>query len=334
MVTNKQLKKAHDYDFRKTINLKNFVPVKGYDFSKQFNFKELLESFRTTGFQATNLGVAIDIIRKMRKDKVTIILTYTSNLVTSGLRDVIAYLVKNKFVNALCTTGGGVEEDIMKCFKSFALGDFSGDSKELYVRGMNRTGDIYVGDDIYIEFEKFLLPILEKFYQRQIKENKIVTIPEFVAELGKKINNEASILYWAYKNNTPVFAPGLVDGAIGDIIWFFKNKHPDFKLDVSDDILRMNNLPVEADNTGVIALGSGLPRHYALNANIFRGGTKYAVYVSTGTEWDGSTSSSKPSEAYTWGKIKLFKPFEKNSVEVVGDATIIFPLVVAGAFLD
>ncbi|MBI1979032.1 MAG: deoxyhypusine synthase family protein [Candidatus Aenigmarchaeota archaeon] len=96
----------------------------------------------------------------------------------------------------------------------------------------------------------------------------------------------------------------------------------------------MNNLPVEADETGIISLGSGLPRHYALNANIFRGGTKYAVYISTGTEWDGSTSSSKPNEAYTWGKIKLFKPYEKNSVEVVGDATIIFPLIVAGAFLD
>ncbi len=103
---------------------------------------------------------------------------------------------------------------------------------------------------------------------------------------------------------------------------------------MSDDILKMNNLPVEADETGIISLGSGLPRHYALNANIFRGGTKYAVYISTGTEWDGSTSSSKPNEAYTWGKIKLFKPFEKHSVDVGGDATIVFPLIVAGAFLD
>ncbi|MBI1979031.1 MAG: deoxyhypusine synthase family protein [Candidatus Aenigmarchaeota archaeon] len=210
MVTEKQLKRAHEYDFLKTIELKNFVAVKGHDFSKPFNFKEFLESFRTTGFQATNLGVAIDIIRKMRKDKVKIILTYTSNLVTSGLRDVIAYLVKNKLVHAVCTTGGGVEEDIMKCLRPFALGDFKGDAKELYVKGLNRTGDIYVGDDVYMDFEKFLLPILERFYQRQLKENKIVGTPELVAELGKEINNESSILYCAFKNDIPVFAPGRV----------------------------------------------------------------------------------------------------------------------------
>jgi len=334
MVTKKQLKKAHDYDFRETIDLKNFTAVKGYDFSKPFDFKEFLSSFTTTGFQATNLGVAIDIIKKMREEKVTIILSVTSNLITSGLRDVIAFLVKNKFVHALCTSGGGVEEDIMKCLKPFALGDFRGDAKELYVKGLNRTGNIYVGDDIYMKYENFLLPILEKFYQRQINENKITSTVEFTHELGKEVNDESSILYWAAKYGIPVLSPSLTDGATGDIIWFFKHKRKDFKLDVSDDVFQMNNIPVEADETGVIALGSGTPRHYVANSNLFRGGTKYAVYINTGNEWDGSTSSSKPDEAYTWGKIKLFKPFEKNSVEVVGDATIIFPLVVAGAFLD
>jgi len=334
MVTNKQIKKAHEYDFRETVNLENFVAVKGYDFSKPFDFKEFLKSFTTTGFQATNLGTAIDIIRKMREEKVKIILTYTSNLVTSGLRDVIAYLVKNKFIHALCTTAGGIEEDIMKCFKPFALGDFSGDAKELYAKGLNRTGNIYVGDDIYIEFEKFLLFILEKCYARQVKENKIMSTTEFMHDLGKEINNKSSILYWAAKYNIPVFSPAPLDGAIGDIIWFFKHEHPDFKLDITDDVFQMNNMPIEADETGVIALGSGSPRHYALNANIFKGGTKYAVYVDSYTEWDGSTSGSKPDEAYTWGKIKLFKMFKKNSVQVIGDATIIFPLIVAGAFLD
>lgn len=334
MVTEEQLKKARQYDYLKTINPKNFVSVKGHDFSKSFNFKEFLKSFSTTGFQATNLGTAIDIIKKMREGNVTIILSYTSNLVTSGLRDVIAHLVKNKFVHVLCTTGGGIEEDIMKCLQAFILGDFRADAKELYGMGLNRTGNIYVGDDTYMKFEKFLLPILERLYKRQLKEGKIISTIEFVHELGKEINDKSSILYWASKNNIPVFCPALTDGAIGDIIWYFKHKNPEFKVDMTDDIFRITNLTIKSNETGVIALGSGTPRHYVLNANIFRGGTKYAVYISSSTEWDGSTSSSKPNEAYTWGKIKLFKPFEKNSVEVVGDATIIFPLIVAGAFLE
>jgi len=333
MVTEEQLKKARDYNYLKSKYPKDYTPVKGYDFSKSFDFKELLNSYKTTGFQATHLGIAIDLIKKMREENVTILLSYTSNVVTSGLRDVIAHLVRKKLVHVLCTSAGGVEEDIMKCHKPFILGDFKADTKELYVRGMNRTGNIYTPDEWYVEFEKFLLPILEEFYQRQKKEGKIVSTPELIKEFGEKVNDEGSIVYWAAKNNIPIFCPGIVDGAIGDVIWFFKHKHPDFKIDVSDDIYNLSNLSIEAEETGAICLGSGLPRHYLLNSNIFKGGVKYAVYITTAGEGDGSTSGSKPSEAYTWGKIELFKPYEKNSVLVEGDATIIFPLIVAGAFI-
>jgi deoxyhypusine synthase len=345
MVSAKQLKKAHEYDFRKVFRPKAFVAVRGFDFSKlskisKFSRKTLedfLEAFKTTGFQATNLGLAIDIARKMRKET-KIVLTFTSNLVTSGLRDIIAWLVKNKKVYAICTTAGGIEEDIMKCFEPFVLGSFEADAKELYIRGFNRTGNIYVSDAAYIKFEKFLLRILERLYQRQKKDGKIASSQDLIKEIGKEIakhkNAKESILYWAYKNDIAVFCPAILDGAIGDIVWFFKHSHKDFQLDVSEDLFSMNNLPIEARDVGIIALGSGVARHYVLNANIFAGGAKYAIFINSQVEWDGSTSSSKPNEAYTWGKIKLFKPFEKNSVEVFGDATIIFPLLVAGAFLD
>jgi len=333
MVTNKQLKKAHDYDFLKTVNPKKFVPVKGYDFSEKFDFNNFMKAYATTGYQATNLAIAIDLIKKMREEKLTIFLSYTSNIITSGLRDIIAYLVKNKFVHVICTTAGGIEEDILKTFKPFILGDFEADSKKLYVRGMNRTGNIYAPDDRYMAFEKFLLPILEDFYKRQINENKVVDTTELIREIGLRTKNEDSVLYWTARNNIPVFCPTIADGAIGDIVWFFKNNHKEFLLDIATDIYKINNLAVEAENTGGIVIGDGLSRHYLLNANIFRGGLKYAVFISSGKGWDGS-SSAPPSEPYTWGKIKLFKPFEKNSVEVVGDATIIFPFVVAGTFLD
>lgn len=331
MVTEKQLKKAHDYDFRKTVNPKNFIPVKGYDFSGKFDFDKFMKSYATTGYQATNMAIAINLIKKMRQEKLTIMLSYTSNIVTSGLRDVITYLVKNKFVHAICTTAGGIEEDILKTFKPFILGDFEADSKELYIRGMNRTGNIYSPDDRYIAFEKFLLPILEDFYKEQLSENKVLDTTELIREMGMRVKNEDSILYWASRNNIPVFCPTIADGAIGDIVWFFKSNHKEFILDIATDIYKVNNLAVEAENTGGLVIGDGLSRHYLLNANIFRGGLRYVVYISSGKGWDGS-SSAPPSEPYTWGKVKLFKPFEKNSIEVVGDATIILPLIVAGAF--
>ena len=41
------------------------VKVQGYDFNNGVNYHELLKSFRTTGFQATNFGLAVEEIDKM-----------------------------------------------------------------------------------------------------------------------------------------------------------------------------------------------------------------------------------------------------------------------------
>jgi hypothetical protein len=41
-------------------------------------------------------------------------LGYTSNLVSSGVREHIRYLVKHRMVDVVVTTAGGVEEDIIK----------------------------------------------------------------------------------------------------------------------------------------------------------------------------------------------------------------------------
>lgn len=41
------------------------VAVRGYDFSGHLDYHLLLQSFRTTGFQATNFGLAVQEINKM-----------------------------------------------------------------------------------------------------------------------------------------------------------------------------------------------------------------------------------------------------------------------------
>lgn len=39
--------------------------VKGYDFNNGINYHELLNSYKNSGFQATNFGKAVDEINKM-----------------------------------------------------------------------------------------------------------------------------------------------------------------------------------------------------------------------------------------------------------------------------
>ena len=54
--------------------------------------------------------------------------------------------------------------------------------------------------------------------------------------LGKEINDESSIYYWASKNNIPVFSPALTDGSIGDMMFFHSFKNPGFVLDILQGI--------------------------------------------------------------------------------------------------
>ena len=82
--------------------------IEGYDFDKGINYSEIVKSFSSSGYQASHLSKAIEITKKMIADKAFIYLGYTSNMVSSGLRDIFRYLVKNKRVNVIVTTAGGI----------------------------------------------------------------------------------------------------------------------------------------------------------------------------------------------------------------------------------
>ena len=302
--------------------------VKGYDFNQGVNFGKIVESFSTTGYQATGFGEALDITKKMISDKAFIYLGYTSNMVSSGLRDIFRFLVEHKKVNAVVTTAGGVEEDIIKCLGSFIMGDFRADGASLRKKGINRIGNIFVPNSRYIAFEEFFQPILAELYAQQKKTGKVCTPSDIAWVLGEKINDKKSVCYWAWKNKIRIFCPALTDGAIGDNIYFFKYKHPDFMVDIVEDAKRLNDTAFEIKKSGVLILGSGVVKHHILNTNMLRNGADYAVYINNSQEFDGSDAGALPEEAVSWGKIIP----KARSVKVFGDATILFPLLVAESF--
>ncbi|MCX6748516.1 MAG: deoxyhypusine synthase [Candidatus Pacearchaeota archaeon] len=296
------------------------LTIKGYDFNKGVDFSKLIDSFSSTGFQASNLSQAIELIKKMRKEKAFIYLGYTSNLVTSGLRDIFRYLAEHKLVDVIVTTAGGIEEDFIKCLGDFKLGEFSASGLKLRQKGINRTGNIFVPNSRYCRFEEWIMPILDKHKDEILTPSKLINI------MGKEIGNRESIYYWCWKNNIPVYCPAITDGSLGDMIYFFKMKNPGFNIDVTDDIVEINNSTIGKKKTGVIILGGGIMKHHICNANMFRNGPDYAVYINSQQEFDGSDTGARPDEAISWGKLR------GESVKVYGDATILFPLAVAKAF--
>ncbi|XP_056309115.1 deoxyhypusine synthase-like [Danio aesculapii] len=321
--------------------------IRGYDFNQGLNHRALLQSFITTGFQASSFGLAVQEINKMIEKRLelvqeecedsdsrqstsgcTIFLGYTSNLISSGVRESIRYLTQHKMVDVIVTTAGGIEEDLIKCLAPTFLGEFSLKGKELRQQGINRIGNLLVPNENYCKFEDWLMPILDQMVLEQKTEGTHWTPSKMIHRLGKEINNPDSVYYWAYKNDIPVFSPALTDGSLGDMIYFHSYKNPGLVLDIVEDIRRLNSKAVFAKSTGMIILGGGLVKHHIANANLMRNGADFAVFVNTGQEFDGSDSGARPDEAVSWGKIRM----DASPVKVYADASLVFPLLVAETF--
>lgn len=325
----------------------NMTKIRGYDFNQGRDLQGVMKSYLTTGFQASRLGLAIQEINHMIEKRLelseeeeeeenteeslpgcTIFLGYTSNLISSGVRESIRYLAEHKMVDVIVTTAGGIEEDFIKCLAHTYLGDFNLPGKELRLKGINRIGNLLVPNDNYCKFEDWLIPILDQMLLEQNTEGTRWTPSKMIHRLGKEINNPESVYYWAYKNNIPVFSPALTDGSLGDMLYFHSYKNPGLILDIVEDIRRINTQAVRAKKTGMIILGGGLVKHHIANANLMRNGADYAVFVNTGQEFDGSDSGARPDEAVSWGKIRT----DAQPVKVYADATLVFPLMVAETF--
>ncbi len=304
------------------------IRIEGYDFNKGIDYGEIVKTFSSSGFQASNFSKAIEIVNKMIRDKANIYLGYTSNMVSSGVREVIRYLIEHKKVDICVTTGGGIEEDIIKCLGDFILGDFRAKGSELREKSVNRIGNIFVPNSRYVKFEEFVLPVLEELYQEQKRRGRPLLTYEIVWKLGEQINNKESICYWAWKNQIRIHCPTIMDGSLGDMIYFFKHKREDFVIDISEDTKEFNNSTIGLEKSGVIILGAGIVKHSILNANMYRNGADYAVYINNAAEFDGSDAGALPEEAVSWGKLTV----KSDRVKVFGDATILFPILVAESF--
>jgi deoxyhypusine synthase len=306
--------------------------VQGYDFGGKFDAERFFSSFKDTGFQAANLGKAIELVKKMQKDKVMIFLGFTSNITTSGLRDIITYLVKNKLVHFLVTTTGGLEEDIIKTHGDFLHGSFEAEGGMLREKGVNRSGNIFVPNERYVWYYEYMQKFLEKLYTKHKESGERIDSYELVRELGRDMeslkNHEESFTYWCYKNNMPLLCMPLNDGATGDHLYFFKKDHKDFSVDLVREIEILYDTVLNADKVGAIILGGSVPKHSIMNAFMLRDGGDYTVYINTGYEGEGSNAGANPDEAKSWGKAVA----DDNNVKVWGEATLIFPILVAAAF--
>jgi deoxyhypusine synthase len=294
--------------------------IRDYDIRKGMTASDLAGQMAGAGFQATEIGEAVRIIKEMKKDKATVFLSFTANMAASGLRGIITQMARDRFVDVIITTGGSIDHDIIRAEKPYIIGDFGLDDTQLHKKGINRLGNILIPSDRYVLLEKRLQKLFADLHSRK----GVWTPSELIREIGKSISDEGSFLHWAARNDIPVFCPGITDSAIGLQLYFYRQDHKDFCIDVGGD-MRLADIVINAEKTGGIILGGGIAKHHTIGVNILREGLDYAVYITTAAAWDGSLSGATSNEAKSWSKIK-----EKgNAATVYGDASIVLPLIMA-----
>ncbi|KAJ8620759.1 hypothetical protein MRB53_029288 [Persea americana] len=180
---------------------------------------------RVICFPASNLGDAIQVVNQMldwrladdepteecseeerellgfrEYVKCKIFLGFTSNLISSGVRETVRFLVEHRMVDVVVTTAGGIEEDLIKRLAPTYRGEFSlCGGASLPSKGLNRMGNLLVPNDNYCKFEDWIIPIFEQMLQEQFEESVLWTPSKVIARLGKEINDPSSYLYWASK---------------------------------------------------------------------------------------------------------------------------------------
>lgn len=243
-------------------------------------------------------------------------------LVPGGLRKIVSSMIKNGHVDVLFTSGANVTHDLLESFGGSHYRDKGFDDEELNSAGLGRIGDIYTSSDDFEVFEKEIEGILTKISQK----TDYISIKDLLYEIGLCIDDEDSILKAASENNIPIYAPGLIDSMLGLHLWMFTQDHK-LVVDVVADMHGLSDLVFEAKEVGGIILGGGLPKHYLLASNLLKGGLDAAIQITMDRSESGSLSGAPLEEAKSWSKARC----GSNLVSVIGDVTLIFPLIYAAA---
>lgn len=296
---------------------------------KNLNVAQLVEQMgKSGGFSAKNLAIAVDVCKRMNADKKCFkFLSFPAALVATGLRGAIAQAIEAGMFDAIITTCGTLDHDLAKAWGGkYYHGSFEMDDNKLHQEGVNRLGNILVPNDSYGKpIEDGMQPILKELAKKKEEWSGV----ELIREFGLHLNDKNSILYQAAKRNIPVFVPGITDGAFGTNLVWFSQDNP-FKLNILEDERKLADIAFTKKVTGALMIGGGISKHHTIWWNLYKGGLDYAVYITTASQYDGSLSGARLTEAVSWGKIKEDAKF----VTVDGDATIILPIILATLYSE
>jgi deoxyhypusine synthase len=323
--------------------------VKAIEVEAPKTVSELLSEMAQTGFQGKTLARAADVFEQMlMDDDVTILLGYAGSLSTTGQWKIINWLIENRYIDILVSTGANISEDIIDAMGlGYWQGTHEADDESLFREGINRYYDVYGKETDYIEMTELLAQFI-----MSLDEDYQYSSRELLSLCGRWLadRNIHSIVAKAAEHGVPVFCPAIADSPYGDAALIANSNGFSLTIDAVKDYVEFMKLGAGVKDTAVIYIGGGVPKDFiqlfAVTGGLLyedrevpdrqggleRTGTenmelcyphKYAIQITTDSPQWGGLSGCTFREAVSWGK----EDPEGGMVQCYCDATIALPLV-------
>lgn len=305
-------------------------PVEHMKITAPLTVDQLMRQFKNSGsFGAGRVSAACDVYEKMLRDKeCTVFFALSGALVPAGMRKLVADLIRSRLVDVVVSTGASIVHDAIEAVGGrHYKGSWLDDDYELYKYHIFRIYDVLVPEEGFVRLDYRLAEVYNQIADERKGES--LSSREFAWELGKRLDDPNSILRSAYEMDVPVFMPAVRDSEFGFIHWLHSSqldRKNVLNVDAFKEVPEICGICSRSPKNGMIVLGGGVPRNTVQSAALAsKKGLDYAVVVTMDRPETGGLSGSTLKETVSWGKVKG----EADSVMVIGDALVIFPLMAA-----
>jgi deoxyhypusine synthase len=308
-------------------------PTRPFPIDEASGVSAVLEKLSGVGFQGRQLGRAFDVWKQMLADpECTILMGMSGAMVPGGMRRVVRFLIENRLIDVLCSTGANFFHDIheTKGFYHYQ-GSAHMDDENLGEQMVDRMYDVLADEVRFREHDLWV-----GSFAARLDQSRPYTTREFLYLLGKELGGdakEAGIVSAAAKAGVPLFCPAIADSSIG--IGVAESRHRGenrLMFDMMGDILEITNVVADSPATGVIYFGGGTPKNYvqqtevvAMLMNRDKSGHRYGVQVVTDAPHWGGLSGCTFEESQSWGKLAK----GATMVNCHCDSTIAMPILVS-----
>ncbi|HWR24746.1 MAG TPA: deoxyhypusine synthase [Methanosarcina sp.] len=294
------------------------------------SISELMDSMLKTGFQGRKLAESVQAWYNMLKEKnMTVLMGLSGAMVPAGMRRVISYLIRQRMVDCLVSTGANLFHDSHEALgKKHYVGSHLADDERLFEHGVDRIYDVFAVEEEFRSADNLIADFAEELGEISCSSREFMYL--LGEELVKRGAAEDSIIVSAYRQNVPIFVPALSDSSIGIGLTIARRRGLKLAIDQIKDVDEITQIVEKSGKTGVVYIGGGVPKNFIQQTEVVAsilgmevGGHDYAIqYTSDSPHW-GGLSGCTFDEAVSWGKIAA----QAKKVQVFVDATIALPIV-------